>query len=284
MPKSSQIPKTPQMPKPAKTPNTSNPNTPTSIQTIEQTLKTTANKSEQKRLKTNLNKLYAENKNQILEFEKTNYTYLALIRSTYDFYKMFGHSALFYAENIAKKLNLEAILRADHDFCVKSDTGVVSIKNLEALTKNLKTLNIQKLKTKNQTGDFVVYKLPWTFTNEQIEELKENNQLKIAKFNHLVLVEDSTPTLFVQLSELLKATHENTRLMPGPLEREVFGEVMLKSIKVATIAYMQYGNGKINYKTTLKTIKTELENFKYRKQRPTKESANILLKSPVLSS
>lgn len=233
------------------------------IKAIEQKLKNEKNKSERKRLKTNLNKLYAENKNSLLEFEKTNYNYLVLISSTHGFYKMFGHSALFYAENIAPKLKLEATLRADHDFCIKSDTGATSIKNLENLTENLKTLNIVRLKTKNKTGDFIVYKLPWIFTADQVEKLKENNQLKIAKFNHLALVEDSTPVLFVQLTELLKTTYENTRTMPGPIERKIFGESMLLSIKNATIAYIKYGNGKINYKTTISTIKAELENLKY---------------------
>ena len=91
-----------------------------------QGLKTKSDKSKYNQTKTLLNKIYSENKNQIMQFESTNYHYIALMRSTHNFYKIFGHSALFYVCSIAPKLNLKANLQTDGDFVAKSENGFIS--------------------------------------------------------------------------------------------------------------------------------------------------------------
>ena len=82
-----------------------------------------------------------------MQFESTNYHYIALMRSTHNFYKIFGHSALFYVCSIAPKLNLKANLQTDGDFVAKSENGFISIRDPEKLTSILQTLNIKKIKT-----------------------------------------------------------------------------------------------------------------------------------------
>lgn len=243
----------------------------TSLQTIEQQiknlksqgLKTKADKSKYDQAKSALNKLYAENKNYIMQFESTNYSHLALMRSTHSFYKMFGHSALFYACSIAPKLKLPANLQTDGDFTAKSEHGFVSIKDPEKLADTLRTIGIKKIKTKNQTGDFIIFKLPWSFTDQQITDFIENNHFKMRNFNHVVLVDNIIPVLFIQLEELTKAIYENIRGMTGPVEREAFGYDLIKLSISMLHLYLDLTNGVIDKYSCLKNLKLKLNSIKY---------------------
>lgn len=228
-----------------------------------QGLKTKAQKSEHQRLKSNLNKLYNDNKKFILDFEKTNYEYLAFMRSTNDFYKLFDHSALFYAHNIAPRLNLSATLRVDGDFTHKSSIGFVSVRNPEQIAAALETINIKQLETRDQTGNFLLFKLPWRFTDEQVTELIDANRFKLQQLNHIVMVDNTIPVLFVQLEELLKAIYENVRGMGGPVERETFGYELINRTATMNRLYLNLTNGATDKTTCLTTIRKHLNFVKY---------------------
>lgn len=228
-----------------------------------QGLKTKSDKSKYNQTKTLLNKIYSENKNQIMQFESTNYHYIALMRSTHNFYKIFGHSALFYACSIAPKLNLKANLQTDGDFVAKSENGFISIRDPEKLTSILQTLNIKKIKTKNQTSDFILFELPWTFTEKQLTDFIENNNFKMRNFNHIVLVDNIIPVLFIQLEELAKTVYENVRGMAGPVERKAFGYTLIKLSTDMLHLYFDLTNGLIDKHLCLKNLKTKLNSIKY---------------------
>lgn len=226
-------------------------------------LKTKTQKSEHQRLKSNLNKLYNDNKKFIMEFEKTNYEYLAFMRSTNNFYKLFDHSALFYNHHIAPKLNLQSHLRPDGDFTHKSTTGFVSVRNPEKIAEAFTTINIKQVKTKDQTGNFLLFKLPWRFTEAQVAEIIEANHFKIRNFNHIVMVDNVIPVLFLQLEELLKAIYENVRGMGGPVERETLGYELIKTTTKMNRIYLNLTNGYLSKQTALETIKQNLNFVKY---------------------
>ena len=228
-----------------------------------QGLKNKIAKAEYSQIKRALNKLYSENKHTVMQFEKTNYEHLVLVRSTNNFYKLFGHSALFYAHSIAPKLNLKANLQTDGDFATKSDVGFISIREPEKLTEALTTIGIKKVKTNDQTGNFLLYKLPWTFTENEVAEFIEDNHFKMRSFNHVVLVDNIIPVLFIQLEELLKAIYENVRGMGGPVERETFGYDAIRIANEMVHSYLDLANGKTDKLTCLKKLKIKLSFLKY---------------------
>lgn len=245
--------------------------TPPSIAKFEQQIKSLKSsehitkqiKSEINRQKGLLNKLYNENKAYTIEFEKTNYDYLLLMRSTNNFYKLFGHSALYYAFSLAPKLNLTANLQDDKDFTNKSSEGFISIKNPAKLAEALQALSIKRVKTKNQTGDFLLFKFPWTFTEAQVADMNEQNLIKLQKFNHIVLVDNTIPVLFIALEELLKAIYENVRGMSNPVEKETFGYQLIDKTIEINHTYLDLANGHISKLDCLKTIKFKLRFIKY---------------------
>lgn len=227
-------------------------------------LKTKAQKSEHQRLKSELNKLYGNNKKFIIEFEKTNYKYLALMRSTGGFYKLFDHSALFYALNIAPRLNLNAALRADGDFAHKSAVGFVSVRDPAKIAKALKTIDIIQLPTRDQTGNYLLFLLPWEFTEQQVAKMLDDHNYKLQKLNHVVLVDNAIPVLFLQLNELLKILYENVRGMGGPVEREALGYDMVKTAAAMAHLYLDLANGRVSKHYCLTGLKHQLNFIKYR--------------------
>lgn len=221
-----------------------------------------SNRAEIDRLKKVLNKTYINNKYTILEFEKTNYNHIAMMRSTHGFYKIFGHSALFYANDVAPKLGLTANLQTDGDFKAKSENGFISLRDPESLIEPLAKLGIKKIKTHNTTGDFILFKLPWNYTEDQIIELSENSHFAMRNFNHIVIVDNIIPILYVQITELTKAIYENVRGMAGPVEREAFGYSCIEKASEMGRIYIAMANSRINQADGFQKIKAALNYIK----------------------
>jgi hypothetical protein len=242
--------------------------TPISIMEYEQKIeslrnnKTKNSKQTIEQLKTNLNHQYIENKSKISNFEKDNFEYIACFRSTNNFYKLIGNSTLFYACDIAKKLNITVNIQADGDYYDKSSTGVVSIRKIDAFIKNLTSLKITKIKTKDQTGDILLFKLPWKYTQKQIDEMLVNNVLKLKNFNHIVMVNNICPTLHIQSTELIKAVYENVRKMPSEIERQAFGYYCITRSMNIFHSYLDLTNGRANKKVSFLEIQGELNLLK----------------------
>lgn len=173
--------------------------------------KTKAAKAEEKRLQSVLNKTYVEYKRKLMVFEESNFGNLALLCSTHGFYKMFGNSLYFYAFDIAPKLNLDARVYSDGDYEDKSEAGVISVRDIKALTEALAKLKIKPATMKDKTGNLVIFRLPWKYTKEELEKFIEQNTYKLHKYNHVIIAENTIPVLYLNLNELLKACYENVR-------------------------------------------------------------------------
>ncbi len=225
--------------------------------------KTKAGNSELKRLKSERNKAYSDNKKFLTEFEKTNFNYLVLLKSTNDFHKLIGHSALFYALNIAPKLNLTANLTTDGDYAYKSAEGIVSVREPEKLAEILKTLGIKRLRPRHNPDDFILFKLPWTFTEAQLADMQDQQNQSLRHFNQLVMVDNIIPVLFLQLEELLKIIYENSRTLPSQFDRDTFGKTLTDTANKMTCTYFDLTNGHINRVNCFKNLKSDLTFIKY---------------------
>lgn len=160
-------------------------------------------------------------------------------------------------------MSLSANLLSDKDYVAKSEDGFVSIVGLEKISETLGTLNIKRVNTKKHSEDFVVFKLPWKYTEKQLLDFKEHNVAKMQKFNHIVLVDNVVPVLFLEIEELMKAVYENVRGMGGPVEREVFGYATIRAVIQMAYFYLDLANGRINKIDCLKRMKIELKVVKY---------------------
>lgn len=221
-----------------------------SIETEMQELKaagltTKAKRTQYNQLKSLFSKTYSSAKERVMEFEKDNRSYLVLLRSTNGFYKMFEHSALFYVQDLAPKLNLAANLQLDTDFAVKSELGFVPIREPKKLIKPLSKLKITQAPVKDESGNFLLFKLPWEFDDKQITKMIDAGQLRLQHFNHLVMVDNVIPVLFLRLEELHLALYQNVRRMSGPMEREAYGLPLLTLATELQCLYFEFSNGKL---------------------------------------
>ena len=223
--------------------------------------KTKTNIAKIKHLQSVLNKTYVEYKQKLMSLEEKNFSNLILLRSTRGFYKMFSHSLYFYVFDIAPKLNLDAKVYSDGDYEAKSEAGVVSLRDIEALAKALTKLKIKRVKTSDTTGNLVVFKLPWQYTEKELEKFVDQNTYKLHKYNHVILVENSIPVLYLNLNELLKVSYENVRRLE-PVARETLGNILVEMSAEMVRIYIEFSNGRISEDLGLKNIRSRLNKVK----------------------
>lgn len=217
--------------------------------------------AEIKRLKTALNNAYNEYKHQAMDFEKHNLSHLLFVRSTSGFHKLFGRSLLFYAFDIAPKLELEARIYSDGDYEAKSDAGVISFRSLDATEKGLIKLGAKEIKLDDHTGNIVMYKLPWEYSESQIERYEGQNTYKLQKYNHVIMTENVIPILYLQLDDLLKAVYENVRRME-PVGRETLGNLMVELAAEMKRIYIEMANGRLRTDEGLKMFMSRINKMK----------------------
>lgn len=87
-------------------------------------------------------KIYLVDKKRLLEKEKDNYTKLMVLKCPDGWWKMFGHSAIFYKYKIANSLKVAARLLPDTDYDVVSEEGYIAVDDIERLKNKLKILRI----------------------------------------------------------------------------------------------------------------------------------------------
>lgn len=220
------------------------------------------NQAEKQKLQSRLNKVYAEYKCRVMELEERNFSNLILLRSTKGFYKLFGHSMFFYAFEIAPKLEIEARVYADGDFEAKSEYGMCSIANLAEFEKNLLKLEIKRMRSKSSNnGNLIIYKLPWEYSQKDLDKLVEQNEYMRSKYNHVIMATNMIPMLYVNLNDLLKACYENVRRLEV-VARETMGNMVVELVAEMMRIYIEMGNGRINELKAMAEMRARLNKIK----------------------
>ncbi len=130
-----------------------------------------------------LKKLDYENaKRKVLYLEKTNYSYIFILKTNDDWYKIMSHSALIfvrYVWPIAKdKLGLtrkDPKLIADSDFRDKAPIGIVSRNQLEDFVEPIMAVGAKKVEVSGPNSDLVTaYKLEREMSEEEFWRIKKD--------------------------------------------------------------------------------------------------------------
>lgn len=230
--------------------------------------RTAIQKAEVETLKKEFNRAYNRLKRIVMEFEKTNMQYLVLMPSTKGFRKMFGHSALFYALHIARRVNLHANLQTDTDYDLKSDVGYVSVRNMTKIEPRLANqLEIKRCSAAEQPEglprQLIVYRLPWKFSPEELDEFETLYNSSLDEFNRSVLSDNVMPVLYLSLVELNKAVHENLRRLPHA-ERELCGVRLSREASDVVHKYFYYTNGSMDREEFVNFAQDTLLSLEYR--------------------
>ena len=180
-----------------------------------------------------------------MALEKSNKDKLIFLRSTNGFHKLFGNSLYFYALNIAPKLNIDVKVFSDGDYENKSEAGAVSTKNLNEIEKQLLKLKIKRVAIKDKTGNIVIFKLSWSYNDDEIQKYIEQNTYELSKYNHVIVAENTIPVLYPNLNELMKISYENVRRL-GLVVRDTLGNYIIDTVAEMIRIYIEMANGRIN--------------------------------------
>ena len=187
------------------------------------------------RLASERNRLrYFERKRMVLVREKKNYTQLIFMESSGTWVKAFSHSAIIFVQKIASAIGSKARLVEDRDFEVRSDTGVVSIPNVEILIEKLKKIGIELIEKKEGVYTFSLgYRIP----ADEYNLMRQQNQTIIERTGKMALPTVLMPELLEDIKELFRTTFWEIRNMDGAV-RELIGKDMVKTAQGMVVKYV----------------------------------------------
>lgn len=193
-------------------------------------------------------KIYLVDKKRLLEKEKDNYTKLMVLKCPDGWWKMFGHSAIFYKYKIADSLKVAARLLPDTDYDVVSEEGYIAIDDVERLKNKLKVLRIYPSN---------ITERGWTFDlGERVTEqdyvlmLHEEDQ-RLERANRLITVNEHLVELNAKVKAVHKIVHECVRKMDG-VSREVFAVDAERRVAELQVMLVRTARGSMKVDVCLK--------------------------------
>ncbi|MBQ9017305.1 hypothetical protein IJ103_03650, partial [Candidatus Saccharibacteria bacterium] len=163
---------------------------------------------------------YYKIKAKVLEAEKNNRESLYVVEMPDGWYMMMGNSAVIYANDLANRLKISVKIIQDRDYRHTAIDGIVTFQDLEVFERRMREL---KIKQRHRSEGIIIYDLGKdAYTDEKIEELKHENEVRIERANKLIVPEVILPELKLRLQELSRAIHPGVRNM-DPAGRDLVG-------------------------------------------------------------
>ncbi|MBR0465803.1 hypothetical protein IJJ02_03425 [Candidatus Saccharibacteria bacterium] len=216
--------------------------------------KTTNQKSKSaKKTKSDKDRYY-DLKRRILSWEKENYTRLAVVETGDGWYKLFDHSAIIYACQIAKRLKIAAKLVSDADFRFTTDTPVCLLKELNEFEEALKSLKI--FRSSMEPGVYV-YDLGYRVDAGDLVSWQKEEKLLRERANELVLPVEVFPGLRNELKLLTCKIYEVVRKM-NTTGRELVGDGLVGTCSKMYVNFVVAANGHTDMRQYLKTTVKDL--------------------------
>lgn len=175
-----------------------------------------------------------------LEREKENWSKLFVIHEKKNWWKMVGHSAVFFQYEVAKRAGMTTKLKEDTDYELKSEEGVINIKDVLELDDKLEKAGVQPVDIKKE---YRIYNIGKKYTEGDLERLQKQKELEWAKVNKIVLPKEMFPLLFADEKELLERIYFSTKLIEGYI-RDIIGEPMIERAVENIREYSLMTNGK----------------------------------------
>ena len=183
---------------------------------------------------------YFRIKSFALKREDENFSKLFIIHEKDDWWKMVGHSAIFFHYDVSNWINMKSKLLPDSDYDCKSEDGVVNIRDIYALDSKLVKVKINPIDIKD---DYRIYNIGKKYTLADIEAFKKAHAMEWARVNKIILPKEIYPKLFISLTELLNKIYFSTKKLE-PYARDIIGSQMLKVIINLVRDYSLISNGK----------------------------------------
>lgn len=195
-------------------------------------------------------------KARAMEFEQTNDHHLLLFDSTDNFSKIGGHSVLFYTLTIADRIHRRYSIKNDSDDYSRSDDGVISIRALNQLEFQLAEINIFPDR-KLSTTELHFYKLPRTYSDEQIAKLRDRSRQDVERITSIIVPKSPVPELYTTILEMNRLLYHNCKRISDSLARATLIEQMIIDANEILVSYLNFANAR----PTSGIIRRQLQNI-----------------------
>ena len=182
---------------------------------------------------------YLEAKRRTLVYEKSNYTQLVLVKTHEGWWKMFGHSAVFYKYMVAKRMHISVKLLPDTDYDVVSEEGCISISDFEEFRRKMKLAKIFLVKITNSVA---IFDLGERVSEQDYVLMIREDEVSLEMANKLILPEERMTELNTKTKAAHKSIHEMVRKMDG-VSRENFANDMERSVVRLQILVLRVARG-----------------------------------------
>lgn len=178
-----------------------------------------------------------------MEFEQINDHYLLIFDSTDNFSKIAGRSVLFYALTIAERIHRRFSIKNDTDDYSRSDDGIISIRSLPQLEIQLAEINIYPDRNLSTT-ELHFYKLPRTYSEEQIAKFRDHLQKDAERIISIILPKSPVPELYDNILELNRLLYHNCKRISDSLARSTLVPQILLAANEILTSYLNFANAK----------------------------------------
>lgn len=202
-------------------------------------------------------KVYLIDKKRLLEKEKDNYTKLMVLKCPDGWWKMFGHSAIFYKYKIADSLKLTARLLPDTDYEVVSEEGYIAIDDVERLKNKLKVLRIYP---SNITERGWIFDLGERVSEQDYVLMLHEEEQRLERVNKLVNVDEHLSELNAKVKVVHKLVHEYVRKMDG-VARDAFAIEANKRAAELQIMLVRAARGSVDVDRCLRFARDVAEDL-----------------------
>ena len=195
---------------------------------------------------------YWARKEKVYEFEKENRTRVVAFRSMENWWKIGGHSALFYYHQLVPRLKKRKTvkLRVDTDHYHRFMDGVVLIASIDSLKAEMAEL---KLAIKRDDEDMVSCALEKEVSLETLQALKDIEAERMSKINQIVMPHDTYPEIYKGITEIQGEIYPLTRKMQT-YERDLFGRELMLMIREMLESYVRMTHESVSTEEMLKRI------------------------------
>lgn len=152
---------------------------------------------------------YLQLKAFAMEREKENFSKLFVIHEKANWWKLIGNSAIIFHFELAKRAGMRTKLINDTDYDLRTEDGVVNIKNITELDMKLESISIHPLEIK---PEYRIYNIRKKYTTAEINLLKQSKELEWERVNKIVLPKEIFPVLYMTERELLHRLFFTTKL------------------------------------------------------------------------
>lgn len=182
-------------------------------------------------------------KSQAMQFEATNDHHLLVFDSTDNFGKIAGRSVLFYALTIADRIHRRYNIKNDTDNYSRSDEGIISIRVLSQLEAQLHEIGIFPDHDLN-TPELHFYKLPKTYSEEQIAKLRDKSRQDVARITSIIIPKSPSPKLYNLLLAMNRSLYHNCKRISDSLARDTLVRQIIFDANEALVSYLNFANAR----------------------------------------